>query len=633
MEVFGDILNVRSVKMENSENGFDEAPGEESSDPLAMIPQYVTESDLGLIQSGTEILQTPLTVFSDTPDEDDTMQSNDSSEEMVVQLMDIRTRLSKLRAMLERRLGTDLSDYTFWLQDAKMLENHKTLVEQCIRGEGVVQVNVQVRPADRKINILDVLKPDEELVQIPNELDDQYIELEEPMVEDTDETGVEAAAIAGMVSETGTDVPHAATVKWVVDAQFKSDHRVKVPDDPAQWSVQHVKLWVVWAVRQFNLAGVRLADWQLSGPELCALTNAQFKCVYSFLIGFSNQKLTKFYRRENFTNDNSYREKVYRTCISQLGAKCNFILERQLRDRLVLGELVPNTRTSRSGLCWSEEDIILYKREFPELFKEGLGEYKGPKIVTLTKDATPRFLKARAVPYPLKQKVIEELNKMGYSIRKAIPEQISECYVGHLNSAMTINFGKLIGNADALSRWTATDTSSVKKEVSGDLLLSDPGVYSGHILSYCANVYCLENDEPVEAGVGVRGAEDGGPSVTARNGNNGQVQLWQFLLELLTSAQYYNLIRWHGSEGEFKLLEPEKVAALWGARKHKPAMNYEKLSRALRYYYDGDMIAKVAGKRFVYKFVCDLRQLLGYGAGELAELVQELHDEEAAESH
>lgn len=76
-----------------------------------------------------------------------------------------------------------------------------------------------------------------------------------------------------------------------------------------------------------------------------------------------------------------------------------------------------------------------------------------------------------------------------------------------------------------------------------------------------------------------------------------------------------------GSEGEFKLSNPEIVAQLWGERKNKPTMNYEKLSRALRYYYDGDMISKVHGKRFVYKFVCDLKQLLGYSAVELAKLV------------
>lgn len=32
---------------------------------------------------------------------------------------------------------------------------------------------------------------------------------------------------------------------------------------------------------------------------------------------------------------------------------------------------------------------------------------------------------------------------------------------------------------------------------------------------------------------------------------------------------------------------------------------------------------QVAGKRFVYKFVCDLKQLLGYSASELNALVEE----------
>ena len=106
-------------------------------------------------------------------------------------------------------------------------------------------------------------------------------------------------------------------------------------------------------------------------------------------------------------------------------------------------------------------------------------------------------------------------------------------------------------------------------------------------------------------------------------GSSGQIQLWQFLLELLTDRNSRHLIIWVGNQGAFKLLDPERVAQLWGERKNKPAMNYEKLSRALRYYYDGDMIHKVHGKRFVYKFVCDLKMLLGYNAGELNELVND----------
>lgn len=112
-------------------------------------------------------------------------------------------------------------------------------------------------------------------------------------------------------------------------------------------------------------------------------------------------------------------------------------------------------------------------------------------------------------------------------------------------------------------------------------------------------------------------------SNSGRSISSGQIQLWQFLLELLTDREHKDAIQWVGTEGEFKLNQPEAVARLWGARKNKPSMNYEKLSRALRYYYDGDMISKVHGKRFVYKFVCNLKELLGYSAAELSRLVEE----------
>ena len=102
---------------------------------------------------------------------------------------------------------------------------------------------------------------------------------------------------------------------------------------------------------------------------------------------------------------------------------------------------------------------------------------------------------------------------------------------------------------------------------------------------------------------------------------SGPIQLWQFLLELLTDKTCQHIISWTGDGWEFKLSDPDEVARRWGKRKNKPKMNYEKLSRGLRYYYDKNIIHKTAGKRYVYRFVCDLQSLLGYSPEELHEMV------------
>ncbi|CAH8619278.1 unnamed protein product [Heterobilharzia americana] len=87
-----------------------------------------------------------------------------------------------------------------------------------------------------------------------------------------------------------------------------------------------------------------------------------------------------------------------------------------------------------------------------------------------------------------------------------------------------------------------------------------------------------------------------------RSQGSGQIQLWQFLLELLADSQNMACITWEGSDGEFKLIDPDEVARRWGERKSKPNMNYDKLSRALRYYYDKNIMTKVHGKRYAYRF-------------------------------
>jgi len=80
-----------------------------------------------------------------------------------------------------------------------------------------------------------------------------------------------------------------------------------------------------------------------------------------------------------------------------------------------------------------------------------------------------------------------------------------------------------------------------------------------------------------------------------RSRSTRHTQLWQFLLELLCCSvdDEDRVVVWDGGHGEFRIVRPERLARLWGARKHRPNMTYDKLSRALRYYYDRNIIAKV----------------------------------------
>ncbi|CBY35117.1 unnamed protein product [Oikopleura dioica] len=101
------------------------------------------------------------------------------------------------------------------------------------------------------------------------------------------------------------------------------------------------------------------------------------------------------------------------------------------------------------------------------------------------------------------------------------------------------------------------------------------------------------------------------------NSSGGPIQLWQFLVEMLLSRESKDCITWTGKEWEFRMVDPDEVARRWGVRKNKPKMNYEKLSRGLRYYYDKNIIEKTPGRRYVYRFVCQLGELVGHSPKEL----------------
>lgn len=416
--------------------------------------------------SGNELADGFISNIPDSPENPNFDVNSETNDENIIVLhMDIRDPLYTLRALLEEEIGGKFDDFSFSLQDSQILEDHKNLVDQCVQGEGRVQINVELKNDERgkRINIVDVLKPtEEELVEIgQGERGDD---------EDEDEEE-EDDAISG----------NGNMVRWTVDTVFKKDQeRLNIPQDPEKWEPSHVRHWLMWAVRQFNLSGIQLSQWLLNGQDLSKMTHDEFR--------------TKVPRDPQNT-------------------------------------------------FWTHFELL-----------------RKCKIVAITPKQTPR----------IKQEVLDE-------------DEIED------------------------------EGEQLRKEV---LLKNKP----------------QEKLRMVKAGknypiIGIRNLNELNEEEYQReymaSTVGGPVQLWQFLLELLTDKNHRNAIQWLENEGEFKLINPELVAHLWGLRKNKPTMNYEKLSRALRYYYDGDMISKVHGKRFVYKFVCDLKQMLGYSASELNALVIE----------
>lgn len=105
--------------------------------------------------------------------------------------------------------------------------------------------------------------------------------------------------------------------------------------------------------------------------------------------------------------------------------------------------------------------------------------------------------------------------------------------------------------------------------------------------------------------VGASGASPAAAGAASRAPSSSHIHLWQFLKELLSQPQLYgSCIRWlDRSRGVFKIEDSVRVARLWGKRKNRPAMNYDKLSRSIRQYYKKGIMKKTErSQRLVYQF-------------------------------
>uniref|UniRef100_F1KTA1 ETSous factor n=1 Tax=Ascaris suum TaxID=6253 RepID=F1KTA1_ASCSU len=105
----------------------------------------------------------------------------------------------------------------------------------------------------------------------------------------------------------------------------------------------------------------------------------------------------------------------------------------------------------------------------------------------------------------------------------------------------------------------------------------------------------------------IRKNKDGKPRKRSQHTKGNK--LWEFIRDALKDPSTCpSVVRWEDPiEGVFRIVESEKLARLWGEKKNNQKMTYEKLSRAMRTYYEKQILVPVPKtglypKKLVYKF-------------------------------
>ncbi|NXE45151.1 ELF5 factor, partial [Casuarius casuarius] len=130
-----------------------------------------------------------------------------------------------------------------------------------------------------------------------------------------------------------------------------------------------------------------------------------------------------------------------------------------------------------------------------------------------------------------------------------------------------------------------------------NIRMHDSGVPPSLLTLFCSSVPA--SDKACMKAGGINGQECHSHGRT----NLQSSHLWEFVRDLLLSPEENNgILEWEDrGQGIFRVVKSEALAKMWGQRKKNDRMTYEKLSRALRYYYKTGILERV-DRRLVYKF-------------------------------
>ncbi|XP_076129830.1 protein C-ets-2 isoform X1 [Alosa pseudoharengus] len=357
-----------------------------------------------------------------------------------------------------------------------------------------------------------------------------------------------------------------------------------ISNNPRKWSKQHIMKWLHWASTEFSLTNVNFFKFDMDGQELCNLGKDNFLELAPDFVG-----------------------EILWEHLDQMMKECHEKVESNVFAQAV--QAVPNWMSKNNVEGFGLEDGLCSLQVPDNSLLRGLFETSDETALTKDQEYS-MFPKPRLSTVNVGY-IKSRQNYTMTAIRPGISKHISSHDQSSVESVDSFE-----GGAESMLRSWGSQSSlaDMQRVPSQDSFDDEYSIAPFNVgkqgLSF--KDYILERNEPIEQGKPVIPA-----AVLAGFTGSGPIQLWQFLLELLTDKACQTIISWTGDGWEFKLIDPDEVARRWGRRKNKPKMNYEKLSRGLRYYYDKNIIHKTPGKRYVYRFVCDLQNLLGYSAEDL----------------
>ena len=371
---------------------------------------------------------------------------------------------------------------------------------------------------------------------------------------------------------------------------FKSFEKVQydIPKDPALWTDSHITKWLQWAIQEFHLENINMNNFRMNGQTLVKMPKEEFLQLAPPFMGDilleHIECLQKEAAEERASLSNvppNYSEPM---CVPEFADRYSMLqgyLDKSqtsggyVESKCSYGSQISESMKALNNETDAYEDTSDYQ-SVESLHNNSYYDHSPTEFYPMIPEQKyrPPVDNIYRNPFiPQEPFYDQQPYQMVPTIKQECPWSQYDC------------------NQELCDSWSSHSSSGGYRSVQS----SPTDMYSN-------------DSKPMIQAAALAGYSGSGP-----------IQLWQFLLEQLTDKTCQHFISWTGDGWEFKLSDPDEVARRWGIRKNKPKMNYEKLSRGLRYYYDKNIIHKTAGKRYVYRFVCDLHSLLGYTPEELFE--------------